>query len=185
LANSVDDDVQELALRDLHTYFFNNTDGLISCNQREIELPKPQNGKEYRTCGAMEGNVFSIIGNRMKGRRRCWSIRGGNNLARLLCLKSTHKLNNAISMLGRHMPEKYAEEVITAFSPTKQKRVLAMDMTVLQKVLFLKIYRGLNEMVEIKSFYDFQMKKYAKYRVLWFAKLLPTFTLHIPQSIFT
>ena len=33
----------------------------------------------------MEGNVFTLIGNRMKGRRACWSIDGGNNLAALLC----------------------------------------------------------------------------------------------------
>ena len=35
--------------------------------------------------GSMEGNVFTIIGNRMKGRRACWSINGGNRLAALLC----------------------------------------------------------------------------------------------------
>ena len=35
--------------------------------------------------GSMEGNVFTIIGNRMKGRRACWSIDGGNRLAALLC----------------------------------------------------------------------------------------------------
>lgn len=33
----------------------------------------------------MESNVFTLIGNRMKGRRACWSIDGANNLAVLLC----------------------------------------------------------------------------------------------------
>lgn len=33
----------------------------------------------------MEGNVFTIIGIRMKGRRACWSIDGGNRIATLLC----------------------------------------------------------------------------------------------------
>ena len=33
----------------------------------------------------MESNVFTLIGNRMKGRRECWSIDGANNLAVLLC----------------------------------------------------------------------------------------------------
>lgn len=33
----------------------------------------------------MESNVFTLIGNRMKGRRACWSIDGANNLAALLC----------------------------------------------------------------------------------------------------
>lgn len=29
--------------------------------------------------------MFTIIGNRMKGRRACWTINGGNRLAALLC----------------------------------------------------------------------------------------------------
>ena len=37
----------------------------------------------------MESNVFTLIGNRMKGRRACWSIRGATNLANLLCLYHT------------------------------------------------------------------------------------------------
>ena len=37
----------------------------------------------------MESNVFTLVGNRMKGRRACWSIRGATNLANLLCLYHT------------------------------------------------------------------------------------------------
>jgi len=36
-------------------------------------------------CGREAINVFTVIGNRMKERRTCWSISGGNNLAALLC----------------------------------------------------------------------------------------------------
>jgi hypothetical protein len=34
----------------------------------------------------------SVNFNRMKGRRAGWSVDGGNNLARLPCLKATPKL---------------------------------------------------------------------------------------------
>ena len=37
----------------------------------------------------MESNVFTLIGDRMKGGRRTWSISGGNNLALLLVLFHT------------------------------------------------------------------------------------------------
>jgi hypothetical protein len=53
----------------------------------------------------------------MKGRRRCWSIDGANNLGRLLCLKHTGKLSDAIGHLTAiSLPEKYAEEVTVSFS---------------------------------------------------------------------
>ena len=116
LANSVDDKEVEAKLRDLHMYFANNSEGLVAYNQRGLEIPKPPDHKEYRRLGAMESNVFTIIGNRMKGRRACWSINGGNNLARLLCLKYTGKLHKTISSLSSQMPEKYAKEVVTLSS---------------------------------------------------------------------
>ena len=119
LANSVEDEDREKALRELYTYFFNNKDGLILYKRRGFDLPPPPEGKEYLNMGAMESNVFSIIGNRMKGRRRNWSIAGGNNLARLLCLKATGKLRDALSVMTSHMPERYAEEIFTALSATK------------------------------------------------------------------
>ena len=119
LANSVEDEEQECALRNLHTYFSNNKAGLTGYKQRGIDLPEPPEGKEYRGMGAMESNVFSVIGNRMKGRRRNWSIKGGNNLARILCLKATHKLCDAVAALSTQMPGKYAEEVIRSFSARK------------------------------------------------------------------
>ena len=123
LANSVEDEEIEIKLRELHKYFSNNFDGLVAYNQRGIELPKPPKGKGYRTLGAMESNVFSIIGNRMKGRRKSWSVNGGNNLARLLCLKHTGKLYKTVSSLSSQMPEKYAEEVITLSSTKMRMKV--------------------------------------------------------------
>jgi len=81
---------------------------------------KRTEGKEYRRMGAMESNVFTIIGNRMKGRRLCWSVNGGNNLARLLCLKFTSKLSDTLqSLSSMTLPERYSEEIITVFSAGK------------------------------------------------------------------
>jgi len=120
LANSMEDEKQETALRELYTYFTNNKDGLLDYDRRGFELPKAPEGKEYRHCGAMESNVFTIIGNRMKGRRACWSVAGGDNLARLLCLKATKKLSETLQNLtSAILPEKYAQEVITGISSSK------------------------------------------------------------------
>jgi len=120
LANSVEDEKQEISLRELHKYFTNNIGGLIPCKRRGLDLPQPPEGKEYTNMGGMESNIFTIIGNRMKGRRACWSVDGGNNLARLLCLKATKKLSETLQILtDMVLPGKYSEEIIVGFSSSK------------------------------------------------------------------
>ncbi len=120
LTNSVEDETERDNLLTLLTYFTNNKDGLIPCHRRGLNLPEPPEGKEYRQMGAMESNVFTLIGNRMKGRRACWSVNGGNNLARLLCLKATKKLPQTLqSLTSVTLPFQYTEEIITILTPSK------------------------------------------------------------------
>ena len=117
-ANSTEDEQEREGYLTLFSYFQINKDGLIPWHRRGLSLPKPPAGKTYRRLGAMESNVFTIIGNRMKDRRACWSINGGNNLARLLCLKFTGRLSGALQSLSSAvLPEKYAEKIITVLPP--------------------------------------------------------------------
>jgi hypothetical protein len=117
LANSVEDEEEQNGLLSLLKYFTNNKDGLVPCSERNLDIPKPPEGKEYRQLGTMEGNIFSIIGNRMKGRRACWSINGGNNMARILCLKATSKLSSVLhNFSNMFLPEKYCKEITTKLS---------------------------------------------------------------------
>ncbi len=119
-ANSTEDEKERKNYRTLLTYFQNNKDGLIPCHRRGLNLPPPSEGKAYRRLGAMESNIFTIIGNRMKGGRACWSIDGGNNLARLLCLKATDKLTETLqSLTSVTLPERYAEEIEIKMSAAK------------------------------------------------------------------
>ena len=57
------------------------------------DIPIPDTSEpgviHHARLGSMESNVFTLVGNRMKGRRACWSIRGATNLANLLCLYHT------------------------------------------------------------------------------------------------
>jgi hypothetical protein len=107
-------------LQSLLTYFTNNRAGLVPYHQRGLNLPEPPPGTEYRRMGAMESNVFTLIGNRMKGRRACWSINGGGNLARLLCLRATGKLPQTLrSLTAFALPDKYAEEAVSVLTSAK------------------------------------------------------------------
>jgi len=111
-SNSTEDDKERENFLKLHSYFKNNKDGLIPCHRRGLDIPEPPEGKAYRRLGAMESNIFTIIGNRMKGGRACWSVDGGNNLARLLCLKATGKLSQTLQALSSlALPERYTHDV--------------------------------------------------------------------------
>ena len=111
-ANSTMDEVERKNYMQLHSYFANNKDGLIPYHRRGLALPKPPEGKSYRRLGAIESNIFTILGNRMKGRRACWSIAGGSNLARILCRKHTGRLSGALENLDKFaLPERYAAEI--------------------------------------------------------------------------
>ncbi len=104
-------------LTELYTYFESNKSGLIEIHNRGMAIPAPICNKQYRHLGCMESNIFSIIGNRMKGRRACWSIEGGNNLSRMLCLKMTGRLSNVLSAITQiTLPEKYSEIKEKTFS---------------------------------------------------------------------
>lgn len=54
LSNSVDDSVEGVDegenLKNLLAYFVNNSDGLVPCHRRGLEMPK---GQTYRGMGAM------------------------------------------------------------------------------------------------------------------------------------
>jgi len=119
-SNSTGDESERETYLSLLEYFSNNTDGLIPIHRRGLGLPEPPEGKEYRHMGAMESNIFTILGNRMKGRRACWSIDGGNNLARLLCLKFTNRLSDTLrSLAACVLPERYADEITLELSAAK------------------------------------------------------------------
>ncbi len=110
---------EKVNLEKLYSYFNSNKDGLIEIHRRGWDIPV-QEGKEHRHMGCMESNIFTILGNRMKGRRACWSIKGGNNLARMLCLKATNRLSETLNTLSQMvLPERYASEEKLPMSASK------------------------------------------------------------------
>ncbi len=86
-ANSVENEREKAKLQDLYSYYLENKEALAGYYDRGIKIPPTREPGviHHARLGSMEGNVFTIIGNRMKGRRACWSVAGGNKLAALLC----------------------------------------------------------------------------------------------------
>lgn len=106
-------------------YCEENRDAMTDPYSRGIEIPETREpGVIHHTrLGSMESNVFTIIGNRMKDRRCCWSIRGANNLARLLCLNHTTGLDSLFARLEPLPPEaRVLEYTEKPFSASKAPR---------------------------------------------------------------
>jgi len=106
--NSIEDEDKRIKAKGLYNYYSNNRDKLINYNRRGLKLPEINKGLSYARLGAMESNVFSLIGNRMKGHRKSWSIEGANNMAEILCLKHTGRLDEALKKID--MPVNCFEE---------------------------------------------------------------------------
>ena len=96
--------------RKLQTYFEGNMECLLSPYARNVKIPETRDPGvvHHARLGSMESNVFTIVGNRMKGRRACWSVSGATNLANLLCLYHTTGFEGMFSGA-----EVSAEEVIS------------------------------------------------------------------------
>ena len=96
IESTLDPDEQEKQ-RKLFTYFNNYRKSLIPYYQRSGRKPPlPNEGQQPARCGSMESNIFTIIGNRMKHNRTCWSVAGANNLAALLALHRTGHLRRVL-----------------------------------------------------------------------------------------
>ena len=97
--DSTEDEAERDGLRELLSYYTENKDAMTGPNEREIQILETRMPGviHHARLGNMESNIFTIIGNRMKDRRCCWSIRGANHLASLLCLKHTTGLGGLFS----------------------------------------------------------------------------------------
>lgn len=110
IESTMDEQEQEKR-RSLLAYFTNNKEGLLDYYHRGITIPETRHKDiHHARLGSMESNIFTIIGNRMKGRRACWSLRGAGNLARLLCLKHTTGCGHLFSRTETGRERKALEE---------------------------------------------------------------------------
>lgn len=92
-----DDDIEKVSK--LIEYFSNNKNSLISYKEQELQMDAPPEGIEYRNMGTMENHIWSIIARRMKHNHTSWSIRGGNNMAKILAKKCSGRLDEIVDKL--------------------------------------------------------------------------------------
>lgn len=118
--NSTDDTTEQEKRRTLLIYFKNNAKALLPYYERPgRKCPQPNEGQQPARCGSMESNIFTIIGNRMKHNRTCWSVAGANNLAALLALHHTGQLRRILRGWEAHGSPSGAFSVTGPISATQ------------------------------------------------------------------
>lgn len=82
--------------RELYQYLKNNRGGLLPYDKQGKEIPAPQAGMIYKRMGVQENQNCTTITLRMKNRRMRWSVKGANNLAKVLYRKENRELIETI-----------------------------------------------------------------------------------------
>lgn len=111
-------------LTELYNFYADNRTALASPYARGIEIPKTREPGviHHARLGSMESNIYTIIGKRMKDNRCSWSIKGANNLAYLLCLYHTDRLDEVFKTVPDPTP---FEEDIFDKAPLSVKQATA------------------------------------------------------------
>ena len=116
--DSVEDEKGKKDLTTLLSYYKENQDALKDYYQRGTPVPETRNPGviHHARLGSMESNVFTLIGNRMKGRRFCWSIQGANHLASLLCAYHTIGFESIFAKIPQKSVkhDKESNDILTA-----------------------------------------------------------------------
>ena len=110
--DSVEEEDERERLQELYGYYSKNKGSLLGYYDRGIEIPPTREPGElhHARLGSMESNVFTLIGNRMKGGRCNWSVEGANNLSNLLCAYHTTGMEGLFAELPAD-PQKEEEWV--------------------------------------------------------------------------
>ena len=113
-------DTRSQKARELYRYLYNNREGLMPYQKRNLKLPELPEGMRYGNMGVQENQNCTVITMRMKGNRKRWSVQGANNMAKLLYRKESKELVQTVN--------RYAEalifnirmtEIITTLSAAK------------------------------------------------------------------
>jgi hypothetical protein len=101
-------------------YLNGHKENLVPIFKRGLDLPEPSDGVVYGGMGTMESTVCGVVALRMKKRRASFTKSGAANLAGLLCLKRSGKLDEAVAGLSdMSLPFAPEEAIARALSAAK------------------------------------------------------------------
>ena len=87
---------EEKNAKELLSYLINHKEEIANYKARWLEIPEAPEGLDYRNMGVQENQNCTVIGLRMKGKRKRWAKDSANNMIRLLYYRENHDLIDAI-----------------------------------------------------------------------------------------
>ena len=129
-----DDKFQKLT--ELYDYLIHNREGLVPYKLREdIKLPTPPEGTFYNQLGTMEHNICDVLAQRMKGRKMSWSIKGADNLAKILAEKFSGRLFETVDKIYKNIiPNEVVDEIVINMSLSASKSKQKNDNNKIYKI---------------------------------------------------
>lgn len=116
-------DTRSQKARELYRYLYNNREGLMPYQKRDIKLPELPEGMGYGNMGVQENQNCTVITMRMKGNRKRWSVHGANNMAKLLYRKENKELVQTVNRYTEELDFNIRmTEIITTLSAAKTPR---------------------------------------------------------------
>jgi hypothetical protein len=121
LLEKEDDGEKKKKIGKVFGYLNGHADALIPILKRGLDLPEPgEDADMYGPMGAMESTVGGVIALRMKKRRASFSKCGATNLAGLLCLRRSGKLDETVAGLSEmRLPITFEETIALVMSAAK------------------------------------------------------------------
>ncbi len=110
--------------KELRNYLWNHEEEIANYKARGRKIPEEPEGIEYRNMGVQENQNCTVIGLRMKGKRKRWARESANNMIRLLYYKENHELIDAVDRYtdGEILIEPIREKLKMPLSAAKANR---------------------------------------------------------------
>ena len=109
----------------LYSYLKNNYNGLLPYQKQGRKIPESPDGIIYKNMGVQENQNCTVITLRMKHRRMRWSVKGADNLAKVLYKKENNELRECVDryldkvVIGVDLKEALKEALSAARAPKK------------------------------------------------------------------
>ena len=117
---TTEEEKEKMKIKELYTYLCGNKEGLLPYTERGLTIPVPPEGVIYKLLGTMEHHICDIIAKRMKKNKASWSLKGGENLAKILTAKVNQTLYEKTTNISKIiLPEKYTKEIAEILSAAK------------------------------------------------------------------
>lgn len=123
-------------LTELYNYLVNNREGLVLYKMRDdMVLPTPPEGIVYNQLGTMEHHICDVLAQRMKGRKMSWSIKGADNLAKILSEKFSNRLFETLDKIYKNIiPNEVVDNVIKSIPLSAAKSEIKTDNNKIYKI---------------------------------------------------